>query len=50
LNRGTLEVLVKNSVVLQEITFQKATILGKLRERPEWRTLHEIRFRVGTID
>jgi hypothetical protein len=50
LNRGTLEVLVKNSVVLQEITFQKAVILGRLRERPEWRTLTEIRFRVGTID
>lgn len=50
INRGTLEVLVKNSVVLQEITFQKAAILGRLRARPEWRTLVEIRFKVGTID
>ena len=50
MNRGALEVLVRNSVVLQEITFQKANILGRLRERPEWRTLVEIRFKVGTID
>ncbi len=48
--RGALEVTVANSVLLQELTFQKQTILGELaRLLPEER-IDKLRLRVGPIN
>jgi predicted nucleic acid-binding Zn ribbon protein len=48
--RGTLEVTVANSVLLQELTFQKHSILEQLaRLLPEER-IDKLRFRVGPLE
>jgi predicted nucleic acid-binding Zn ribbon protein len=48
--RGALEVTVANSVLLQELTFQKQAILGQLsRLLPEER-IDKLRLRVGPIE
>jgi predicted nucleic acid-binding Zn ribbon protein len=47
--RGVLEVLVANSTMLQEITFQKVAILNKLIELLPDEKLHDVKFRVGQI-
>jgi hypothetical protein len=50
LRRGRLEVTVTNSTVVQELTFQKHQILAELgRQMPEAR-IHDVRFRVGSIE
>jgi predicted nucleic acid-binding Zn ribbon protein len=49
LRRGTLEVMVANSLVVQELGFEKERILAALqRARPD-AGLKQIRFRVGQI-
>lgn len=50
IRRGVLEVRVANSTLLQEITFQKLTILGKLTELLPEEKLHDVKFRIGPID
>lgn len=47
--RGTLQVTVANSVVMQELTFQKSTILPKLKELAPHAKIRSLRFRVGTV-
>jgi predicted nucleic acid-binding Zn ribbon protein len=48
--RGALEVTVANSVLLQELTFQKHSILERLaRLLPEER-IDKLRFRVGPLE
>ncbi|HVX13490.1 MAG TPA: DUF721 domain-containing protein [Pirellulales bacterium] len=48
--RGALEVTVANSVLLQELTFQKHSILEQLaRLLPEER-IDKLRFRVGPLE
>ena len=48
LSRGVLEIHVRNSSVLQELTFQKKQVLGKLAQTEE--KIRDLKFRVGQID
>lgn len=48
--RGTLEVTVANSVLLQELTFQKQAIVGELRRLLPDEKIEKLRFRVGPIE
>jgi len=48
--RGTLEVIVQNSAVAQELQFNKQQVLGKLKKLVSDYVIHDIRFRVGAID
>lgn len=50
LKRGTLEVVVANSALVQELTFQKDAIVQKLAARLPDEKIRNLRFRVGTID
>jgi predicted nucleic acid-binding Zn ribbon protein len=50
IRRGVLEVTVANSMVIQELTFQKQDILNKLQaEFPDAR-LRDLKFRVGALN
>lgn len=49
-NRGVLEITVRNSSVLQELTFQKRKLLKKLQAAVGANNLRDLRFRVGAID
>ena len=48
--RGALEVTVANSVLLQELTFQKHTILGQLSRLLPDERIDNLRLRVGPIE
>ena len=48
--RGTLEVLVANSTLLQELTFQKQTLLETLGELLPDEKIRDVRFRLGAIE
>lgn len=48
--RGVLEVTVRNSTVLQELTFQKRQLLKKLLVHLPDANIRDLRFRVGVID
>lgn len=50
LKRGVLEIAVKNSATLQELTFQKRKLLKQLQESIGAQQVHDLRFRVGEID
>lgn len=50
LRRGVLEVFVRNSAVMQELTFQKKKILKKLLAALPESTVADLKFRVGAID
>ena len=50
LRSGVLEVTVRNSAVLQELTFQKRQIIRKLAGLVEGMTVKDVKFRVGVID
>jgi predicted nucleic acid-binding Zn ribbon protein len=45
--RNVLEVFVKTSVMLQELSFQKAKILEQLQAMECGRKIRDVRFRVG---
>lgn len=48
LNRGTLEVLVDNGVLLQELTaFRKPALVQALQQALPEAGIHDIRFRLG---
>ena len=49
LKRGTLEVTVANSLVLQELTFQKQRLLADLQVALPDAGIKQLRFRVGKI-
>jgi len=49
LRRGTLEVIVMNSTLVQELTFQKPTLLKLLARLLPDERLQDLRFRVGTL-
>jgi predicted nucleic acid-binding Zn ribbon protein len=49
LRGNVLEVLVQNSAVLQELTFQKRTLLSQLLRLCPNNTIRDIRFRVGDL-
>ncbi|MBP90222.1 MAG: hypothetical protein CMJ64_26525 [Planctomycetaceae bacterium] len=50
LQRGVLEIAVKNSVTLQELTFQKRKLLKQLQESIGTEQVRDLRFRLGEID
>ena len=48
--RGTLEVIVANSTLVQELTFQKAGLLEKLKELLPDQGVRGLRFVSGPVD
>jgi len=50
LRRGVLEIFVRNSTVLHELSFQKKQLLKKLAENTNEHKINDLRFRVGEID
>jgi len=50
LKRGTLEIVVANSVLMQELTFQKDALLAHLLQLLPDQGIKGLRFRVGTLD
>lgn len=50
LRRGVLEVIVRNSSVLQELTFRKKKLLTSLKTCPLADKIIDLRFRVGELD
>ncbi len=50
LRRGTLEVTVANSTLMQELVFQKPTLLKALAKLLPEERIEDLRFRVGAID
>jgi hypothetical protein len=49
LSRGVLHVVVRNSAVLQELTFQKRALLASMGELSQGK-VRDLRLRVGEID
>jgi len=49
LKRGSLEILVANSVLMQELTFQRAALLEKLVARLPEQGIRSLRLRVGPV-
>lgn len=50
LRQGVLEVWCLNSVLVQELAFQKQALLRKLEELAPRQRISDLRFRVGPID
>jgi predicted nucleic acid-binding Zn ribbon protein len=50
LRRGTLEIVVANSTLVQELGFQKQTLLQTLAELLPDEGITNIRFRTGSIE
>jgi predicted nucleic acid-binding Zn ribbon protein len=50
LRRGTLEVLVANSTLVQELGFQKQTLLESLAKLLPDGGIKNLRFRVGNVE
>ena len=48
--RGVLEVLVRNSAVLQGLAFEKTKIVKKLMKLVPEQRIRDVRFRVGAIE
>jgi predicted nucleic acid-binding Zn ribbon protein len=47
--RGTLEVVVANSALVQELTFRKSELIDKLRQGLPNEKINDLRFRVGPL-
>lgn len=47
--RGTVEVIVKNSTVLQELSFKKHSLLKEFQEKMPEKTIRDLRFRIGSF-
>jgi predicted nucleic acid-binding Zn ribbon protein len=50
IRRGTLEVTVSSSLMLQELTFQKQKLLTSMQEVMPEANIRKLRFRVGNIE
>lgn len=50
LRRGTLDVLVSHSAMLQELTFKKTSILAQLNELLPDAKIRDLRCRVGPVE
>ncbi len=50
IRRNTLEVVVANSVLLQEMTFQKSSLLSRLAALVPDCGIRDLRFRLGAIE
>ena len=49
IRRGTLEVTVSSSLMMQELTFQKQNLLSSMQEAVPEANIRKLRFRVGKI-
>ena len=49
IRRGVLEVTVASSSVLQELTFQKTTLLQRIQQQLPDAKIRDLRFRVGMV-
>jgi predicted nucleic acid-binding Zn ribbon protein len=50
LRRGTLEVVVANSTLVQELVFQRPALLDAMARQLPDENIRDLRFRVGTIE
>jgi len=50
IKRGVLEVTVRNSAAVQELTFQKTRLVSDLARLIPEQEIRDVRFRVGQID
>lgn len=50
LRRGTLEIVVANSTLVQELGFQKTALLKRLADLLPDEGIKNLRFKVGSID
>ena len=50
LRRGSLEIIVANSMLIQELTFQKAALLKSLRQKLPDENIRDLRFKVGVVN
>ena len=50
LQRGVLEIVVRNSTVLQELTFQKDRMLKQLQAIEGKQVIRALRLRIGQLD
>lgn len=50
LRRGVLEVVVANSLLVQELSFRKTSLLQSLRQAMPDETVKDVRFRVGPLE
>ena len=50
IRRGVMEVVVSNSTLLQELTFQKVAIVARLAAALPEENIADLRFRIGCID
>lgn len=50
LKRGVLDVTVTNSIVIQELTFNKQQILADLQKQLPDARIRDVKFRIGTIN
>ena len=46
---GLLEIVARNSTVLQELSFRKPELLQKLQHNLPGKTIRDLRFRVGQV-
>jgi predicted nucleic acid-binding Zn ribbon protein len=49
LRRGTLEVLVSNNLLAQELGFQKDELIARLQQLSPEAKINKLRFRVGSV-
>lgn len=47
--RGVLQVVVSNSVVMQEMTFRKQQLVEELQQALPEHSIKDLRFRIGSI-
>lgn len=48
--RGVFEVIVSNSIVMQELTFRKQELVGLLAKELPSENISDLRFRIGSIE
>ena len=49
LRRGLLEIFVANSMLIQELTFQKADLLESINQKLPDEKIRDLRFKVGPV-
>ena len=49
LRRGTLEVLVSNNLLAQELGFQKDELIARLQKLSPESNINKLRFRIGSV-
>ena len=50
LRRGVLQIVVQNSIALQELAFQKSQLLRRMKEAFKDEKIRDLRFQVGPLD